>query len=114
MKLGAVDYIRKPIHSASLKARIDVHVELLRAEQAREQLHEKALTFDMIFEQAPIVIAISYRSDPNLSAEDFVKINSMFEEITDRTKKELISLGWARITHPDDLEENMNNFRRRS
>ncbi len=31
LKLGAVDYIRKPIHMASLKARIDVHVALLQA-----------------------------------------------------------------------------------
>ena len=37
LELGAVDYIRKPIHMASLKARIDVHVALLRAEQALEQ-----------------------------------------------------------------------------
>ena len=34
LKLGAVDYIRKPIHMESLRARIDVHVALLRAEQA--------------------------------------------------------------------------------
>ncbi|NLY92329.1 MAG: EAL domain-containing protein [Firmicutes bacterium] len=46
LKLGAVDYIRKPIHMASLKARIDLHVALLRAQQALEREHkaiEKAL-----------------------------------------------------------------------
>ena len=32
LKLGAVDYIRKPIHMESPKARIDVHAALLRAE----------------------------------------------------------------------------------
>ena len=33
LKLGAVDYIRKPIHMASLRARIEVHASLLRAEK---------------------------------------------------------------------------------
>ncbi len=112
LKLGAIDYIRKPLHMDSLKARIDVHNALLRAEQGFEQLHEKALTFDMIFEQAPIGISITYRRDPNRSDEEIVRINSMYEQITGRRREELIELGWAKITHPDDLEEDMNNFRR--
>ncbi len=113
LKLGAVDYIRKPIHMASLKAKIDVHAALLRAEEAlRKQLEEQTLTFDMLFEQAPIGIAISYNCDPYQSGCANAKINSKFELITGRTKEELISLGWARITHPDDLEEDMNNFKK--
>lgn len=113
LKLGAVDYIRKPIQMDSLKARIDVHVALLRAEQAlKQQLDEQTLTFDMIFEQAPIGIAISYNCDPQRPDETVVRVNSMFEQITGRTKEELASLGWAKITHPDDLEEDMKNFRR--
>ena len=49
LKLGAVDYIRKPIHEDSLKARIDLHVALLRAEQMLEkQLGKEKLTFEMI------------------------------------------------------------------
>ena len=98
---------------ASLKARIDVHAALLRAEEAlRKQLEEQTLTFDMLFEQAPIGIAISYNCDPCQSGCANAKINSKFELITGRTKEELISLGWARITHPDDLEEDMNNFKK--
>ena len=36
----------------------------------------------------------------------------MFEQITGRTKEELINTGWAQITHPDDLEEDIKNFKR--
>jgi DNA-binding response OmpR family regulator len=36
LELGAVDYIRKPIHPVSLKVRIDLHIALLRAQQALE------------------------------------------------------------------------------
>jgi PAS domain S-box-containing protein len=113
LKLGAVDYIRKPIHMYSLRARIDVHVALLRAEKALEQqLDEQTLTFDLIFEQAPIGIAIAYSCDPQSFEGANVRINSRYEQITGRTKEELIRLGWAKITHPDDLEEDLKNFRR--
>ena len=91
LKLGAVDYIRKPIHMDSLKARIDVHVALLRAEQAQEkQPGEQALTFDMIFDQIPIGIAILHSSGPNLSDNSIVRINPMCEQVTGRTKEDLI------------------------
>lgn len=109
LKLGAVDYIRKPINMESLRARIDVHVALLRAEQALEQQLDEQ-TFDMLFEQAPIGIAISAGNNPQHSDEAIFRINSTYEQITGRTKAELINLGWANITHPDDLEEDMDNF----
>ena len=111
LKLGAVDYIRKPIHMASLKARIDVHVALLQARYALEQqLDEKTLTFDLIFNQSPVGIAITHGSTH--SDKPVLIINPLFEKIIGRTKEEIIRLGWEKITHPDDLEEDMNNFQR--
>lgn len=111
LKLGAVDYIRKPLHMDSLKTRIDIHVALLRAQQALEQRNdEQTLTFDMIFDQAPIGIAISHSRDPQRSDKNIIKINSAFEQITGRTKEELIDSGWAKITHPDNLDEDIENF----
>ena len=59
LELGAVDYIRKPLQKELLKSRIEVHAALLRAGQAPEQqLEVPPLTFDMLFNQAPIGIAI--------------------------------------------------------
>lgn len=49
----------------------------------------------------------------NLIAGDgqtIIKINSAYEQITGRTKEELINLGWAKITYPDDLDEDIQNF----
>ena len=47
IKLDGVDYIRKPIHMDSLKARINLHVALLRAEQAlMQQLEEQTLILE--------------------------------------------------------------------
>ncbi|NLM09247.1 MAG: EAL domain-containing protein [Clostridiaceae bacterium] len=111
LKLGAVDYIRKPIHIESLRARIDVHVALLRAEKALEQrADEQALTFYMIFNQAPIGIAITHA--PEHSGRVVMEINPMFEKITGRTKEELNRLGWEKITHPDDLQEDRKNLKK--
>ena len=114
LKLGAVDYIRKPVQMESLKARIAVHVELLKAQQALEQkLHEQGLTFDVIFYQAPIGIAICYSDEPATPETNRnCRINPMFEQITGRTKEELIKLGWAAITHPDDLEEELKSYKK--
>ncbi len=95
LKLGAVDYIRKPIHMLSLKARIEVHVELLKTQQKLEQkLHEQGLTFDMIFNQAPVGIAISFSKEAMLTEWNrYYSINPLFEKITGRSKEELIPIG---------------------
>jgi len=29
-----------------------------------------------------------------------------------RSKEEIIALGWEKITHPDDVEEDLENFKR--
>lgn len=113
LKMGAIDYIRKPIQMYSLKARIEVHIALIRAEQAlKKQLDEQTLSFDMLFDQAPVGVAISYNCDPQSSDETMVRINPGFEQITGRTKEELVNLGWAKITHPDDVQEDIENFRK--
>jgi len=114
LKLGAVDYVRKPIHMESLKARIDVHVALLRTQEALEQqLHHQSANFEMIFNQAPIGAAVSYCKDEIAwDSNKHFNINSAFEKLTGRTKEELMKLGWASITHPDDLEEDMRNYER--
>jgi len=113
LKLGAVDYIRKPIQKDSLKARIEVHVSLLRVEQAlKRRPDEQALAFDTIFDQAPIGIAIARTDDPDRPEGSIVKINSVFEQILGRSKEEIIRTGWTKITHPDDLEKDWKNFRK--
>ena len=112
LKLGAVDYIRKPIQMESLRARIQVHETLISTRQIMEQkLHEQAHTFEMIANQVPVGIMISFSPEGvDADLDDYVAgnqsfyINPAFERITGRTKEELLKVGWAAITHPDDLE----------
>ena len=112
LQLGAVDYIRKPIHMESLKARIKIHAELLKIQQQLEdKLFENELTFDTILQQAPIGIAISQSNEPySTVGNNFVSTNPSFEQITGRTNEELNNIGWAKVTHPDDVEADMNLF----
>ena len=59
LKLGAVDYIRKPIHMASLRARIEVHVALLRAEGAlKKALNESERSKSALLSHLP---GLAYR-----------------------------------------------------
>lgn len=114
LKLGAVDYIRKPVHMDSLKVRIGIHVELLRIQRYVEhKLYENTIKFDTIFQQAPIGIAISHNRDPmGARPDDIMTSNATFEQLTGRTTEELMKLGWAQITHPEDIEEDLENFRK--
>ncbi|WP_417204479.1 EAL domain-containing protein [Acetoanaerobium sticklandii] len=109
LQMGAVDYIRKPIHMNSLKARIEVHAQLLKTQRILEQqLQEQGLTLDLIINQAPIGIAISYSSDlNNIWRDEYCIFSPMFLKITGRSRHELISLGWESISHPDDLDEEL-------
>lgn len=63
--------------------------------------------YKTIFQHIPIGVSIGYFYKPFYNWEDsFIAINSAFEKITGRSKKELINLGWKAITHPDDIDKN--------
>lgn len=87
---------------------------LLRAQQALEQeLHDQGITFEMIFNQVPVGIAVSYNKEAiSAGLNRFFSVNPAFEKITGGTKEELMRLGWASITHPDDLEEDLRYYQR--
>lgn len=114
LKLGEVYYIRKPVKLESLRVRIEIHLELLRMQRTAElQLDNHTFVFKTLFDQAPIGIAISYNSEPsNNSDNSHVSINPMFEKIIGRKEKELINLGWAQITHPADLQKDLDYFKK--
>ena len=111
LKMGAIDYIRKPIHMESLKVRIDIHIELIKVQQLyKQKLYERNSTFDIIFQQAPIGMAISHKSESLDGKNNSTIINPAFEKISGRTKEELVRIGWQEITHPDDIEEDKEYF----
>jgi len=113
LQAGAVDYIRKPVNMESLLVLISIHLELLRIQKLYEQtLYERSLTLDTLLDQAPIGIALSHGEHPSSGEGEQPIFNAAYERITGRTREELIALGWAQITHPDDLPREMELYRR--
>lgn len=113
LKLGAIDYIRKPINFDSLKVRISIHLELIKIQRLNDQLlDDRSLTLDTILSRAPIGIAISHNYEHFVTGnEKFIVFNPVFQQITGRTREELMLLGWAQITHPDDVGKDLEYFK---
>jgi PAS domain S-box-containing protein len=85
---------------SQLNTELDRLVELRTQElQASEQ------RFRTIFQEAPLGIAVI-----DAVTGHFHDINQKFAEITGRSKQELTSSDWMHITHPDDIQETMNNI----
>jgi len=111
-KSGTIDCVKKPLSVGLLRARILLHLEMIRIRRLLdERIDDTSLTLDTILEQAPMGIVISYGNEPSEDVKnDPAIINRMFETITGRTSQELIKLGWAQITHPDDREKDEESF----
>ena len=107
-----IDCMKKPIRIGLLKARILLHVEMIRFQYLLdERIDESSLTLHALLDQAPMGIVVAYGDEPSEDLEnDSAIINPMFEKMTGRTRKELLKLGWAKITHPDDRKKDVDSF----
>ncbi len=107
---------RKQIQLDLEKAKLEVdktNSALMLAEKAlEEELKNQTLSYETLFEHSPIGIVIMRSSDSKDSDEKTIRINSIYEKITGRTREELESTKWAKFTHPDDLKEDIDNFRK--
>jgi len=114
LRMGAVDYIRKPVHIESLHARIEIHRTLMTMQRKLEDEYaNKTIAYNKIFEEAPLGIAVSFNPEPCLDEKDNENfdINPMYSVITGRSKEDLRRNGWIAITHPEDVEENLRQYR---
>jgi CheY-like chemotaxis protein len=109
LQLGAVDFVRKPVDAEVLKARVMVHgFHIRKQRELAWNLYKKEITYDQIFNQVPVGIAISFNHDAlERNDNQYFLINPALEKILGRSRNELMRLGWAAITHPDDVEENL-------
>ncbi|MCF6130667.1 PAS domain S-box protein [Flavobacterium wongokense] len=71
--------------------------------QQAQKIHESETEFKTLFEQAPVGIA-KVDSDNG----DFITVNSEFCRIVGYPEEELTNSNFQKITHPDDLENNIN------
>jgi len=78
-----------------------VKTDITSEHSAREERRRAEDKFQQVFEQSPIGLCL-VRPDGS-----FEKVNASFEEITGYSAAELSTMTFAEITHPDDLEHDL-------
>jgi PAS domain S-box-containing protein len=106
---GGVDFITWPLQEEEVLARVRTHVELrsmqlslegMVAKRAAEVI-ESEQRFRATFEQAAVGIA-------HVSREGrFLRINKKFCDIVGYSEDEMLAVTFQDITHPDDLEADL-------
>ncbi len=74
--------------------------------KAEDELKRSELRFKTIFNDAPLGVALM---DSNTGG--FYMSNPKFASITGRPLEELADINWMSITHPDDLDADLNNMK---
>lgn len=80
--------------------------DVTERKQAEEALRESERTLGAIFEQAAVGVALIESHSGKL-----LRMNKKYCEIVGYSCGELLSLDFMRITHPDDLQEDLGNLR---
>jgi PAS domain S-box-containing protein len=69
-------------------------------------LQESESRFKTIFSETPMGIALIDSIDGH-----FFEVNTMYAQIVGRTIEQMTSINWMSITHPDDIQEDMDNMK---
>ena len=73
--------------------------------ERREALRESETRFRALYEQAPLGIALI-----NSRTGQFLQINPKYREIIQRSEEEMRKLTFQSITHPEDLQADLDNM----
>ena len=69
------------------------------------ELEQSENRFRTMFEKAPLGIALT-----NSTTGDVSKMNNQFYKIIGRRTDEIINLNWKTITHPEDIQKDLDNM----
>jgi len=73
--------------------------------EAAEAMRGSEKRFRTIFEEAPLGVALI----DSLTGRIY-EVNPRFAEIAGRTRTEMATIDWMSITHPDDVQEDLDNM----
>jgi PAS domain S-box-containing protein len=107
LQAGADDYLVKPFNARELLARVksNLNLELHRARQVAEEAQQVSEErYKSLFNQAAAGIA-----QTDLSGK-FLLVNQRYCEMVGRSQEELLGLRMQDITHPEDLQNNLQLF----
>ncbi|MBW2639335.1 MAG: PAS domain S-box protein [Deltaproteobacteria bacterium] len=112
-EVGGVDFITKPFQEREVLARVRTHMDLRNMQMNLERMVAKRTAevieseqlFRTTFEQAAVGIA-------HVSPEGrFLRVNRKFCDIVGYSEDEILALTFQDITHPDDLEADLDYVR---
>lgn len=76
-------------------------------EEARSEAEQSLTRFKQIFDEAPIGVALIDSWNGKI-----FEANQRFADIAGRTRDQMMALDWMSITHPDDLQQGLDNMAR--
>ncbi|HUY82224.1 MAG TPA: PAS domain S-box protein [Acidobacteriaceae bacterium] len=100
-----------PVNTRLQLMQMDVSVflaivqDITERKQSEESLRQSHERFSAIFNQSPLGIAVIDSHTGNIH-----EANPRFAEIAGRTLEEIATLDWMNITHPDDVQEELDNM----
>ena len=95
-------YVLKPIQERDLKVTIEMALYISKVDEERGRAEKR---FKTIFEEAPLGVALID------SLTGFIyEVNQKFADIAGRTRQEMATIDWISITHPDDVQEDLENM----
>jgi len=74
-------------------------------EHAKAEIADSEIRFKTMFTGAPIGIALI-----DSHSGKILEVNTTFAKIAGRTMEEMIHIDWMQITHPDDLQKDLDNM----
>ena len=80
-------------------------VDITEIVRTREALRESENRFKKLFVEAPLGIALIDSLTGHIH-----EVNPMFARIAGRTMDEMVQIDWMSITHPDDLQADLDNM----
>ena len=80
-------------------------MEILENKMTEATAKENEIQYKVLFDQAPLGIALV----DSLTGQ-ILKVNSKFANIVGRTQEEMLKIDWMSITHPDDIQEDLDNI----
>jgi PAS domain S-box-containing protein len=99
------DYICMYDTAGRITGHFGIQREITERKRVEEALRESEARFKTMFEESPLGIALIDSLTGHIYA-----VNPMFARIAGRTMEEMAQIDWMSITHPDDVQEDLDNM----